>query len=637
MSTKRLMFLFVALVCSSLVFAQEGDVPVETSEEVQEDFNDTWKTARVTDEMTVDADQNKEWRMGQQKYSAKPKDALEVGITLGHFMIDGDVDREIPAGWGVGLHLRKAFHYIFSVRASLFYGQAKGLDPQFSYKNLEPENYHDGIFNGYGSQTGEAWFFAHQTTYANATLEVVINIGNLLFHKERNKWNWYAAMGAGLDTHRTMLDLRDGNGELYTNLINRVDYDTNGVDTKAGRDAIKSNLKEIYDGTYETEGPKKKAIFRFGDSFNVHFVWTASMGISRKISKRINVGLEHKLFLSDNDFLDGQKYRTHLDQTNNVDIGHYTNLIIGVNIGNFDKRTEPLYWLNPLDATFNDIAELKKRPQLDLTDDDEDGVIDMVDQELDTPAGCVVDTRGITLDSDGDGIADCKDQEPYSPPGLAIDENGVAEAAECCITDEQVQEMIDAKMTDVKTEVATAIGATTNSEGEIVRTTSSTSNGGGYTNASGSYVVSGCGNWFLPMIHFDNNQSKIKSQYYTQMHHIGQVMKKCPELCVVAYGHTDNKNSNEYNNVLSYNRAKNSIDYLTENYGIDRSRLKLMYGGEESPIGGASGDHYLNRRVEFRTCEANDFDMAEPEGYSTKTGSSESGSNYSNGNKNSGY
>ena len=43
--------------------------------------------------------------------------------------------------------------------------------------------------------------------------------------------------------------------------------------------------------------------------------------------------------------------------------------------------------------------------------------IDMLDQEVNTPAGAPVDTRGIALDSDGDNIADYKDKEPYSPPG----------------------------------------------------------------------------------------------------------------------------------------------------------------------------------------------------------------------------
>ena len=84
----------------------------------------------VNDENTVDPDQNASWRMGKSAYSAKPKNAWELGIHAGHYIIDGDVDRLIPAGYGLGLHLRKAVHYAFSIRADLFYGVAKGLDPQ---------------------------------------------------------------------------------------------------------------------------------------------------------------------------------------------------------------------------------------------------------------------------------------------------------------------------------------------------------------------------------------------------------------------------------------------------------------------------------------------------------------------------
>ena len=634
MTTKRIFLLAFACMTMTLAFGQE-----EENAEIQEVINDTWKTATITDEMTRDSDQNKEWRMGQYKYSAKPKDAIEIGIKGGHFFIDGDVDREIPAGWGVGLHMRKALHYVFSIKGELFYGEAKGLDPQPSSLNLIPENFGGGTFAGYGPNN--PWFFSHKTTYVAATLEGVLNIGNLLFHQERNKWNWYAAMGVGLDSHITKLDLRDGNGELYNNIVTLVDWTPEKFDTKAGRDEIKNNLNQIYDGVYETEGPEKKGIFRIGDETNIHVVSTISSGVSRKLSKRVNVGFEWKAFLSDNDFLDGQKYRTNIDQTNNVDISHFTNITIGINTGNFDKRTEPLYWLNPLDSAFDDIASLKQRPQLDLTDDDNDGVIDMLDQELDTPEGCAVDTRGILLDSDGDGLADCKDLEPYSPPGLEIDNTGVAQGAGCCITEEEVAEMIDTKVAPISEEVKTIETKMTSGGGVAGGSYSGGStSGGSYSGGGGNYASSGCGQWFLPMIHFDNNRSSIKTEYFSHLHHVAQVLEKCPEICVVAHGHTDSKSSNDYNKVLSYKRSKESIEYIVENYNIDRSRLKLMYGGEESPLGGVSGSHYMNRRVEFRTCDANDFDMAEPvmtDGSGAPIQSGATINNYSNGNKNSGY
>lgn len=655
MTTKRIFLLALAFMTMTIASGQE-----EENADIQEVMNDTWKTATITDEMTRDSDQNKEWRMGQYKYSAKPKDALEIGIKGGHFFIDGDVDREIPAGYGVGLHLRKAIHYVFSVKGDLFYGVAKGLDPQPSGANLIPEGNAGGVYAGYGPSN--PWFFSHKTTYVAATLEGVVNIGNLLFHQERNKWNWYAAVGVGLDSHITMLDLRDSNDEVYDNLVTLVDWDKDKFDTQAGRVEIKNNLRQVYDGVYETEGPRKKGIFRIGDETNIHAIGTFSTGISRKISKRLNIGLEHKVFLSDNDFLDGQKYRTNIDQTNNVDIPHFTNLTIGINMGNFDKRTEPLYWLNPLDNAFDDIASLKQRPQLDLTDDDNDGVIDMLDQELDTPEGCAVDTRGIILDSDGDGLADCKDLEPYSPPGLEIDETGVAQGAN--LSQEEVASLISEQMSpvdgtikeiDSKLEAITG-GATYNSTSNTYSggiygsgtSNSAGSSGGSYTGSGSTsgggglvtYASSGCGQWFLPMIHFDNDRSTIKTEYFSHLHHVAQVLEKCPEICVVAHGHTDNKSSNDYNKVLSYNRSKSSIDYIVDNYGIDRSRLKLMYGGEESPLGGVNGTHYMNRRVEFRTCDANDFDMAEPvigDGSASPAQSGEVINNYYNGNKNSGY
>jgi len=397
------------------------------------------------------------------------------------------------------------------------------------------------------------WFPSHKTTYMYGALQGVINIGNLLFHKDRNKWNWYVALGVGLDNHITKLDLLDGDGNAYGNgdLVSAAGFTSEKFDTREGRLEIKDELNNIYDGEYETQGFRKQGIFKLGDETNIHVVWTGSMGISRKISKRINLGLEHQLMVTDNDYLDGIKFRTALDQTNNVDLIHYTNLRLGINLGNLDKVSEPLYWLNPLDATFNDIAELKQRPVLDLSDEDGDGIIDMLDQELDTPAGCPVDTRGVTLDSDGDGLADCKDEEPYSPPGFDVDSKGVASVP--TLTEDDVNSIVDNK--------TSAIMSTVNS-----------------MNANRS----DCGKWFLPMIHFDLDRYNIKPDFYGQLHHVANVMKMCPEVCVAAVGHTDARNSNDYNRVLSYNRAQATVDYLVTNYGIDRSRFKLMYGGEDT-------------------------------------------------------
>ncbi len=682
--------LLLACLISSLAIAQieelEPIIQIETetgNEEVtnNNDYNDTWRTPYIQDEMTKDPDQNASWKLGEYKYNSRPKDSWEIGIHGGHFFIDGDVDRRIPGGWGAGLHIRKAINYIFSIRASAFYGVAQGIEnqPWFHSNVRVSENEFGGLvessFNVLDPEQGGAgvWFPSHRTTYILGDLAVVFNIGNLLFHKERNKWNWYGALGVGLDNHDTKLDLLDGTTP-YTDLISRVDFTRERFDTKAGRDDIEDRLDEIYDGVYETEGFQKAGIYRIGDDINIHVVVIPSMGISRKITKRINLSLEHQVFLSDNDYLDGIKFRLAGDQTNNVDIGHYTNFRLGFNIGNFDKVTEPLYWLNPYDAAFSDIAKLKSEPALDLTDEDNDGVLDIIDQELDTPEDCAVDTRGVLLDSDGDGIVDCEDKEPYSQPGCPIDEFGVAQCEEdCCASEESINKLIDAKTEPMRQEFLSTSGGgtggrtrletrtitnpdgTTRTETVVVPVpgggSGSSSSSGSVSGTSGgsagnrtyNNVRTGCGEWFLPMIHFDLNKSNIKPEFFSHLHNVAQVLSKCPEVCVTAQGHTDTRNSNDYNRVLSYKRAKSAVDYLVDNYGIDRSRIKLMYGGEENPMVAAPNSeahHFMNRRVEFRTCDATDFDMAQPEGYidsSSGHSPNPAKSEYYNGNKSSGY
>jgi OmpA-OmpF porin, OOP family len=549
-------------------------------------------------------------RMGAANYTAKPANPWELGIHLGHFLIDGDVDRTLPAGLGFGVHLRKAVHYAFSVRADLFYGSAKGLETQrWTHSSVGSPIGGGLVEKEYApyANNAQGWFPSHKTTQGYAALQGIVNIGNILFHNKDNKWNWFLGVGAGLSSHSTKLDLKGANGQPYANLLTATGWTEAKFDTKAGRSDIKDKLKGIYDGTYETVGPKKAGIFRLGDKTNIHPIFTGSVGVSRKITNKFNISLEHQVMATDNDYLDGIRFRTADDLTQDVDLEHYTNVRLAFNLGGKDGA-EPLYWLNPLDATFNDIAELKARPILDLTDSDSDGIIDMMDQEKDTPSGCDVDTRGVTLDSDNDGVSDCKDKEPFSPAGIAVDKNGIANVKKCesCLTEADVFRMIDSRAPKTTT------------------------------------VAADCGKWFLPMIHFDLDKSKIKPEYYSHLHHVATVMRQCPSTCVTVHGHTDVRSSNNYNSALSYDRAEAAINYLVATYGIDRSRFKLMYGGEDAPLVGSSkGDkeHMMNRRVEFRVCDATDADMARPAGAGSTSGSGGSGSKGSSfkGDKNSGF
>jgi len=576
---------------------------------------DTTTIVTSTDEIKIEDNATTLWKSGKSKYPPKPKNMWEIGIHGGHYFIDGDVDPRVP-GYGFGVHVRKSLNYVFSIRGDVMYGWAFGLETQPYGDALLPQQ---DVFAGYGPTN--PWFPIYKTQYCYGVIEGVFNLGNILFHKDRNKWNLYTFIGTGLDMNKTKLNLRDAAGNVYTNLVNNSGFSYEKFNTRQGRVEIKNALDGIYDGSYETNAPKKAGIYRLNDESNIHVVFIGGMGVSRKLSKRFNLSLEHQVHVTDNDLLDGIQWRTSLDQTRQDDIQHYTNLRLAYNLGRSKKRVEPLYWVNPLDAAYSDIAELKQRPKFDLTDTDQDGVIDMLDQENETPAGAPVDTRGVTLDSDNDGLADYKDEEPYSPPGYQVSEKGVAQIpVQPKLTEEDVKKLIEQKVATLPIGGSVLNQGGSNSGGSYPAGTVGGSTGStGSTGATGSTgstggVIYSSGNgfdWFLPMIHFNLDEYCVKSQFAGQLHQVAQVMQMHPNLMVTAYGHTDARNTNNYNQVLSYNRAKSAIEYLVTKYNIPRERFKLMYGGEETPLG---GNHYINRRVEFRVSKAEDNDMARPEG-----------------------
>ena len=567
----------------------------------------------IEDDMTVDAEQNQQWKLGQNKFSAKPKSMWELGIGAGYSFISGDVEAPGFAGYGFGLHLRKSISYVFSLRFEGLYTSSRGMDARSTPGNVfrTERTYQQNVVGTAGAVLGDDGSVIHRN-YKTSTVflsaEGILNIGNILFHKERNKWGLYGVVGVGLNVPSVTVNLLDGNTPLnFASVIGGRD-----VSLRDDRKAIRKDLKALLDSDYETDGGKENTVLTlFGDEKSVLPHIKLGLGLTKKLSKRVSLGIEYDIMLSDTDLLDGFEYRTRFDETNNLDIPHYVSLRLGLALGSSEKRAEPLYWLNPLDGIYNDVADLKQRPKFDLTDSDGDGVIDMIDQEKDSPAGCPVDTRGVVLDSDGDGVIDCKDKEPYSPPGYDVDADGIAQIPDSgYLTEDEIGDLISIRTAE----------------------------------------MSGRINWFLPMIHFDLDKYYVKPEFYGQLHHVATVMKAHPNLNIVAQGYTDNRMPDDYNSVLSYNRANEAINYVVNKYGIPRSRFLLMYDGETQPLVSALPDnhrtdtdqerrHYMNRRVEFRVATPGDAEMNKPSGPSAgknTPGSSRAGTKYS-GNRNSGY
>ena len=454
-----------------------------------------------------------------------PNNQTELGIHAGLAYLVGDL--ESKPGIGLGLHLRKALDYTFSLRGDVGFAQYNSKTPN----NADWVYAGEATKNGYGNDP-------RSINYTNSSalsgdLQVVISLNNGRWDAGARKVNPYVFGGAGVSYMNTQV-----------NVTKIAPTSTTGLKT----------------GEQEFTIPGTRNTGKVVPNVE------AGAGISFRINDKMSFSIEEKLmtlFGKRADLVDGYAY-------NFRDFGSYTNLRLGFNLGAKNKQTMPLWWAGPADQMNADIAELKARPKYDPTDTDGDGVVDMLDQEKDSPAGARVDTRGVSLDSDSDGLADYKDKEPFSPIGFKVDNNGVAMVPKpAYVTEADVNRIVDAKLAKFQ--------ATTEPK-----------------------AVASMADWFLPMIHFDLNSSVVKTDEYANLAAVASVMKTNPSIRVAVSGFTDKLASDGYNQGLSYRRAQAAIDALVKRFGVDRNRLVLTYQGEEQTLVPTSGSSMMNRRVEFK-------------------------------------
>lgn len=109
----------------------------------------------------------------------------------------------------------------------------------------------------------------------------------------------------------------------------------------------------------------------------------------------------------------------------------------------------------------------------------------------------------------------------------------------------------------------------------------------------------------IKMIYFDLDKYNIREEAAIDLEKILDVMKENPDMKLDIRSHTDSRASFKYNEVLSNNRAKSTINWLIQN-GIDKTRLTGKGYGETQLVNKCSDnvkcteeEHQLNRRSEF--------------------------------------
>jgi len=354
------------------------------------------------------------FKQGVENYPAKPRNQWELGIKGGAFNVMGDVSGKFSPG--VGLHVRKAFGYVFSARLEYVRGWAKGQNWQNSTGySFKPDN--PWYYLGYG---GQPVFYNYKTRIQDLSLEGLFSLNNIRFHKAKTGVNFYLLAGVG--------------GSIYTNKVNalgsdgqRYNFASIASGTYKTRKDVKDAIKNLpnNDDTYETLGERlpNRRPHLFGETFRP--VGHLGGGVAFKLNNKLNLAIEDRFSITKDDLLDAQMWAEQGDLTKDFDVYNFASLGLNINLGS--KAVEPLWWLNPLDYAYQEIRKPKYMilPKPVLPDSDNDGVTDQFDLEQ-TPANTPVDTHGVSLDTDGDGVPDSRDKEKITPTYCQpVDADGV--------------------------------------------------------------------------------------------------------------------------------------------------------------------------------------------------------------------
>lgn len=539
----------------------------------------------------------------QYYFPAKPRDAWELGINTGFAFVSGDVAPLTTAkgmfqNVGVGVTLRKALSYMFSLRFgyNYFCTTGRNWEPDANLKfNSTLHGYYDKRVNYWdnpnlvASKTKDTlnmnkFFFYNYRTYMHEFhLAGVMNFGNASFHRERNYVNFYVLAGVSGMFYTTYMDALNANGDVYDfSEVAKLYFkpQAQGVDSRIKsdrKDALKL-LNKLLDGKYESFAEKENNApgiknWQFVPSF------TVGLGLQFHLSKWVTLGIEERALITGSDLLDGYRWQQdeHAGMTRDNDNVYYTSINVNIHIGGKKNSTEPMFWLNPNVHTYKKLGDMNPKAIADdiLKDDDGDGVINALDKEPDTKKGCPVDTHGVALDSDHDGIIDCDDKEPYSPPGFPIDSNGVAiiPPNPCCDT----------------AGIGEGIPGGPNGPDGL----------GGSKGRKGNSGYD-CSKIELPSTIFDEDKYYLDPQYYGNLHQIAERMQMCPDMKLVVTGYDESRNDQKYNEQLAWNRANAAVDYLVEKYGISRDRFIVKYQGGKKAATGTPFEKKMKNKVEFR-------------------------------------
>lgn len=227
-------------------------------------------------------------------------------------------------------------------------------------------------------------------------------------------------IAAGVAEAKTKSDQISLVGDInFSNLLRRVDNMSNYRWSLHGYGGVgfigyRTELLDNDQSRYSTV-PRRIPIMVDQKIGIQSFFFEAGTGVKYKISRRIDLEARAMYIFSGDDEFDGGGF-TQFDVYNQLN-DSYSDDMFSVTLGlsfKLGKRISHLSWHDPLQDAYARTTALENSTS-DLIvckagDNDNDGVCDDWDRQLDTPAGARVDGSGVALDMDLDGVIDLYDK-----------------------------------------------------------------------------------------------------------------------------------------------------------------------------------------------------------------------------------
>jgi hypothetical protein len=267
-------------------------------------------------------------------FPPKPRNMWEFGLKAAAPTIMGDVPSTFPT-FGFGAHIRKSLGYTVSLRLEYVNGTAVGQSWQASENYMKnPAWKENGYVGDQVTQSGDRLpatdkiFYNFRNKFSDLSFQTIFNFSNIKFHVAKTKVGLYAIVGAGVTWYDVNIDALNGTAKYNFNSINSGTYDT--------RKDVRSALKDLQDGTYETSAEaSERTTMQIGGK-NARFNGTVGAGVAIRLSRRFNLAIEDRLIFMRDDLLDGQRWieQPHGDAalTRNYDSINFLSLGLNVNL-----------------------------------------------------------------------------------------------------------------------------------------------------------------------------------------------------------------------------------------------------------------------------------------------------------------